>query len=174
MSELAHITRVEGRGMITFRGDLKNPATNAAVKAVTGHDIPKPGQISGNGEGGVLWMSPDELLLLVGYERVNDTLDAITTALVGEFHLTADVSDARAVFRIEGSNAAHVLARLSPVDVHPDVFGIGNMRRSRLAQVAAAFWRDETGFDLVCFRSVGDYVETLLATAAASNPSSAL
>jgi len=76
------------------------------------------------------------------------------------------VSDARSLFRIDGPQAAQVLARLCPVDLHKDSFGVGDMRRTRLAQVAAAFWRDDMGFEVVCFRSVGDYAHGVLQNAA--------
>ena len=72
----------------------------------------------------------------------------------------AVVSDARAVFRIEGTKADQVLAKLSPVDFA--TLGPKELRRTRAAQVAAAFWRDETGYTLVCFRSVAAYVMGLL------------
>jgi hypothetical protein len=39
----------------------------------------------------------------------------------------------------------------------PDSFAVGDFRRSRMAQVAAAFWRHDSGFDVICFRSVADY-----------------
>ena len=75
-------------------------------------------------------------------------------------HLAVVVSDARAVFRIEGQKADQVIAKLCPVDL--ETLAPGELRRTRAAQVAAAFWRDETGFTLVCFRSVASYVMGLL------------
>jgi sarcosine oxidase subunit gamma len=36
------------------------------------------------------------------------------------------------------------------------------LRRTRAAQVAAAFWKDEAGYTLVCFRSVASYMMGLL------------
>ncbi len=48
----------------------------------------------------------------------------------------------------------------------------GELRRSRTAQVAAAFWQADGGYTLVCFRSVAGYVMGLLTHAAA--PGSAL
>ena len=36
------------------------------------------------------------------------------------------------------------------------------LRRSRVAQVAAAFWAQDGGYTLVCFRSVAGYVMGLL------------
>ena len=40
-------------------------------------------------------------------------------------------------------------------------------RRTRMAQVPAAFWLDEAGnFHLICFRSVADYAFELLKVSA--------
>jgi sarcosine oxidase subunit gamma len=59
------------------------------------------------------------------------------------------------------------MAKLAPVDFAPGAFGPGDFRRSRLAQVAGAFWMEEDGsFCIICFRSVADYVFKLLKVAA--------
>ena len=157
MSELATITRHGARGMITLRGDLSSATLKKAVKEATGQAIPAPGKVAGTGDGGVVWMSPDELLLMVPYDSVANTLTKVTDALAKEHALAVDVSDARAVFTVDGADAAEVLARVCPVDLHADSFAVGDFRRTRMAQIAAAFWRHDAGFDVVCFRSVGDY-----------------
>ncbi len=174
MSELAKVTRLALRGMITFRGDVSSARVKKAIKAATGAAVPKVRSISGNRDGGVAWMSPDELLLMVPYGDVQNIIADLSKALVNDHVLIADVSDARAVFRVEGVEAAQVLARVCPVDLHKDSFDIGEIRRTRMAQVAAAFWRDETGFEVICFRSVADYVEALLQRAAQATPVGAL
>ncbi|MBC7477529.1 MAG: sarcosine oxidase subunit gamma, partial [Pseudorhodobacter sp.] len=69
-------------------------------------------------------------------------------------------SDARAVFRIEGGKADQVLGKLAPVDLAS--MAPGELRRTRTAQVAAAFWRQGDGYSLVCFRSTAAYVMGLL------------
>jgi sarcosine oxidase, subunit gamma len=56
------------------------------------------------------------------------------------------------------------MRKISPVDF--DALGLGELRRSRAAQVAAAFWRDDTGFTVVCFRSVAGYMMALLSQSA--------
>lgn len=173
MSDLATITRADARGMITLRGDLASAAMKKAVKAATGQAVPKPGKIAGDGARGVLWMSPDELLVMVPYAEVAQTLAAMDKTLTGQHYLAADVSDARAVFTVAGDHAREVLARLCPVDLHADSFAIGDARRTRFAQVAAAFWAHEAGFDVVCFRSVGDYMDGLLRNAAKASPTGA-
>lgn len=146
-------------GMIALRAKPGTPGLEAAVKAATGCDLPAPRQIthaSGNSCG---WMSPDEYLLVLPYHGVTAAIAALEGGLAGTHHLAADVSDARAVFRIEGDKADQVLRKLSPADM--DTVG-SELRRSRLGQVAAAFWAGEGGYTVVCFRSVAGYVMGLL------------
>jgi sarcosine oxidase subunit gamma len=48
-------------------------------------------------------------------------------------------------------------------------FELGELRRTRLGQIAAALWKPAEGeIRLVCFRSVAQYAFDLLAEAAAS------
>lgn len=166
MFDLAVVERAPLRGMITLRGDLASSKMKKAIKQVCEQDVPVSGQILGDGATGIAWMSPDEVLILVPYGDVAARLAAIDKALAGQHYLAADVSDARAVFTVTGLDAREVLARVCPVDLHADSFGIGQFRRTRLAQVAAAFWRHDTGFDVICFRSVADYVDGVLRNAA--------
>jgi sarcosine oxidase subunit gamma len=158
----ATIREIGPVGMITLRAKgLKS--LDKAVKAVTGTRIPARRRIEVNGERACGWMSPDEYLLILPYADVTDALAKLAKSLAGEHYLAVDVSDARAVFRVEGDRAAEVLQRLSPVDF--ETLEPGELRRSRTAQVAAAMWKQDQGFTLVCFRSVAKYVFDLLANA---------
>lgn len=155
------------RGMITLRGDLASAKLQAAVKKLTGVAVPEGRQIALNGENGAAWMSPDELLILLPYDKAPAAVAALQKALKGTHHLLANVSDARAVFRLDGQGGREVLAKLSPADLSTDGFRPGDFRRTRLAQVAAAFWMDRDGsITLVCFRSVAGYVFGVLQHAA--------
>lgn len=164
------IARVEDaglQGMITLRGDLGSATLQAAVLAATGAEVPPQGRIAQSDSGSVAWMSPDELLLLVPYDEVVAKTAALSAALQGEHALAVNVSDARAYIRLSGEGAREVLAKVSPVDFDAAAFVPGQFRRSRLAQVAGAFWLEEDGsFGIICFRSVGEYVFKLLSTAA--------
>jgi len=155
----ATIREIGPLGMITLRAKGVK-ALDKAVKAITGTKLPAQRRMEINGDKACGWMSPDEYLLIVPYADVADALARLAKALAGEHHLAVDVSDARAIFRIEGDKAADVLRKLAPVDF--DTLQPGEIRRSRVAQVAAAFWKDDTGFTLVCFRSVAGYVMGLL------------
>ena len=149
-------------GMITLRAKgLKS--LDKAIKAVTGTKTPAQRRIEVNGDRACGWMSPDEYLLILPYAEVGGALASLAKSLAGEHHLAVDVSDARAVFRVEGDRAAEVLQKLSPVDF--ETLEPGELRRSRTAQVAAAMWKQDQGFTVVCFRSVARYVFDLLANA---------
>ncbi|WP_226780643.1 sarcosine oxidase subunit gamma [Oceaniglobus trochenteri] len=161
------VTETAPQGMITLRGDLAAAALRDAVLAVAGADLPDMGRIVINGSRGCAWMSPDEALLLLPRADVPDALAQLATALEGSHHLAVDVSDARAMFRLEGAGLRDVLAKLTPADVSPAGLAPFTLRRSRLAQVAAAFWlTDQQAAHVICFRSVAQYVFDLLSTSA--------
>ncbi|MEM7547103.1 MAG: sarcosine oxidase subunit gamma family protein [Pseudomonadota bacterium] len=146
-------------GMITVRGDLTSKAFTSAVTDVTGGALPGIRGFEVNDLGGIGWMSPDELLLVCDYENAAATTASLQKAQGEQHSLVVNVSDARTMFRLEGAGVRELIAKGAPVDMSPDAFGPGDLRRSRLGQVAAAFWAEADGsFRLVCFRSVGAYV----------------
>jgi sarcosine oxidase subunit gamma len=159
----ATVREVGPLGMVTLRATgLKT--LDKAVKAAVGTKTPSQRRIEINGDRACGWMSPDEYLLVMPYGEVSKALAAIAKALGTGHHLAVDVSDARAVFRVEGDKADQVLRKLVPADL--DRLDPGELRRTRASQVAVALWQQDGGFTLVCFRSVAAYVMGLLANAA--------
>lgn len=159
----AQIQEIGPVGMITLRAKgLKS--LDKAIKAVVGTKTPAQRRIEVNGDRACAWMSPDEYLLVMPYPEVSQALAALAKSLQGQHYLAVDVSDARAVFRIEGPRAADVLRKLVPADI--DGLQPGELRRTRAAQVAVAFWHQDAGFTLVCFRSIAGYVMGLLSHSA--------
>ena len=132
------------QGMITLRGDLSNAKLKSVCKAVTGAMFPK-----------------------MGHADTADAIAKIDKALKGQHYLAENLSDARALIFVEGTYSREVMAKAAPVDLHPSTFQPGDFRRTRLGQVAAAFWmKDDDTFAIICFRSVADYTFKLLAAAA--------
>lgn len=160
----AKIREIGPLGMITLRAKPDVKGLDKAIKAAVGTKLPAVRKIEVAGDKACGWMSPDEYLLVLPYAQVGEAMAALAKALAGEHHLAANVSDARAVFRVEGAKADQVLRKLSPVDF--DALEAGELRRTRTAQVPAAFWKDGDGYTLVCFRSVAAYVMGLLSHSA--------
>jgi sarcosine oxidase subunit gamma len=159
----ATIREIGPVGMITLRAKASK-TLDKAIKASVAAKTPPQRRIEVAGDKACAWMSPDEYLLVLPYGEVATALAAIAKAFGAERHLAVDVSDARAVFRIEGGRADQVLRKLVPADL--DQLAAGELRRTRAAQVAVAFWQQDDGYTLVCFRSVAGYVMGLLTNAA--------
>jgi len=165
---LVRIEEAGPRGMITVRGDLSAAALRKAVTGVIGAAFPGQGEANFKDQAGICWMSPDELLVLCPHDKAPGAVAQMEKALARSHYLVADVSDARALFTLSGVDTREVLAKLCPADLSRAAFRPGSIRRSRLAQVPAAFWmhEDET-VGVVCFRSVARYAFDALSTAAA-------
>lgn len=153
------------QGMVSLRADLSG--AERAVKRVTGAEMPEMRRIA-QGQGcSVAWMSPDEVLILCDHAQASKIAFDLTEALTGKPHLAVDVSDARAMFSITGEAGAlrDVLSKITPADI--GALPLGEMRRTRLQQVAGAIWfESETEARVICFRSVARYVFDLLAISA--------
>lgn len=164
---LVMIEEMAGQGMVTLRGDLTDQTIVNAVKDVFGVTLPGIRETAFDGANGALWMSPDEALLLCAYDEAATRASDLATKLSDVHALVVNVSDARAVFQLKGMMLREVIAKLAPVDMAPDAFTPGMVRRTRMAQVAAAFWMDDkTTARIVCFRSVAEYMFALLRTSA--------
>jgi sarcosine oxidase subunit gamma len=154
----ATVREIGPLGMISLRAKPDVKGLAAALKVAAG--LPEQRRIVTDGDKATAWMSPDEFLLIVPYAEVSGVMESLAKNLDGQHHLAANVSDARAVFRVEGAKADQVIAKLCPADL--TTLAPNEVRRTRAAQVAVAFWKDDKGYTLVCFRSVAAYVMGLL------------
>jgi sarcosine oxidase subunit gamma len=157
--------------MIALKGDLSDPALRALAEEIAGAALPAPQRME-RGEGTALfWMAPDEILIRLPPDRVEGALARIARAAGGLHHLAQDMSDARAVLTVEGPFAREVMAKLTPLDLHPEAFPPGSFRRTRLGQIAAGIWcADADRFGVMVFRSLADDAAALLEQSAADGP----
>jgi sarcosine oxidase subunit gamma len=165
---IAFVAEAGPVGMITLRGDFAAKGFAAAVKKACGLALPKQREVVEGGGKRLVWMSPDELLLVLPYAQTAEMAATLEAGLAGVHALVANVSDARAVFDVSGGHAREVLGKLMPVDLSQGAFGPGMIRRSRMAQVPAAIWMTgDDAFRVVVFRSVARYAFDVLCAAAA-------
>lgn len=158
-SGIADVSEQGLQGMVTIRGDFSDSAFVAALKEETGFSLPKPRKITQKKGMSLAWMSPDELLLGITYEKAGDVATRLGDALKAQHALVANVSDARVMFQVSGEAARDVMAKVSPVDFSAPSFVKGQIRRTRIAQVSAAIWMvDQHSFRVIAFRSVAKYV----------------
>ncbi len=163
------VAEMPPHGMITLRGDFAAAKFKAAVKKAAGAAIPAQRKVAVTDKATLSWMSPDELLLVLPYDKAAATQGALAAELDGTHFLAENVSDARVMFQITGEAALirELVAKLAPVDMSPEAFAVGDIRRTHLNQIAAAFWlEDDSRLNVVCFRSVARYLFDLLEVSA--------
>lgn len=162
------LREITGRGMIDLRGDAKDRKFMAAAKAVLGFDLPKTPRTSITwGDMKALWLSIDQWLVLCPLDKVQELLDTLRKQLAGIHSLAVDVSDMRAILRIEGEMAREVLLKGTSLDLLDPAYGPGTCRRMRYAEIAALLDVVEPDvFDIYVFRSYADYTwDYVVATA---------
>ena len=152
------LVEVPFRTMVALRAA---PGSRAAEgwHAVLGTSLPSGcGDVSAKGPHSVLWLGPDEWLVVSEADP-----DALTRRLVGAIdgdHAAAvDVSANRTVLALRGPAARAVLQKGCPLDLHPRAFGVGRAASTTLARVPVLLW--QTGPDsyhLLPRSSFADYV----------------
>lgn len=165
--ELREIT---DRGVVDVRGSANDKKFMAAAKKVLGLDLPKAPRTSVSwGDVKALWLSIDQWLILCSRAKASELVAALRAELGSVHSLIVDVSDMRAVLRLEGEGVREVLLKGSSLDLLSDDYVPGTVRRMRYAEIAALLHVVEnTVFDIYVFRSYADYAwDFILATARA-------
>ncbi len=162
------VREIADRGMIDLRGLASDRNFMAAAKEVLGTGLPKAPRSSVSwGDIKVLWLSIDQWLILCPRTKAAGLLAALKAALGGIHALAADVSDMRAIIRVEGEGAREVLMKGTSLDLLSGEYVPGTVRRMRYAEVAAMLHVVEDDvFDIYVFRSYAHYAWEFLVTAA--------
>jgi sarcosine oxidase subunit gamma len=106
-------------------------------------------------------------MILCDHAMADTMVADLGAALAGLHHLVVNVSDARAMFSVAGAHGplCDVISKITPADI--GALAMGEMRRTRLQQVAGAIWFEtQTEARVICFRSVARYVFDLLSVSA--------
>lgn len=116
----------------------------------------------------VLWLGPDERLLIAPAEAHADVAARLDAALGEAPHARVDVSHRQIALEVAGERAAVLLNSGSPLDLHPSAFPIGMCTRTVFAKAEIVLWRtEEHRFHIEVWRSFAAYVSKYLALASA-------
>ena len=152
---------ISDRGMIDLRGEATSSKFKQAVKSVLGLDLPtKPRTADSKGGITVFWLSVDQWLITCPRGGEAALLKKLQDALNGVHSLAVDVSDMRAIIRLEGEHVREVLMKGSSIDFTMPEYKAGLVRRLVFAEIAALAHivsdKPDT-VDLYVFRSYADY-----------------
>ncbi|MDQ0316948.1 sarcosine oxidase subunit gamma [Amorphus orientalis] len=145
-----------------------------AVASATGVALPTAACSSAvTGERSLLWLGPDEWLLLAPDGEGTELGKALEGALAGQpLTQTVDVSDYYTLITLTGPRGRDVLSKLITIDMHPRAFQAGRVVGTHVGtSTAVTIWlRDESEaagpvFDILVRASLADYLWCLLADA---------
>ncbi|MER7640226.1 sarcosine oxidase subunit gamma family protein [Streptomyces sp. NPDC126522] len=177
---LAAVTRASGGAVrlaelpflaqVNVRLDAKGAAADAVGLAL-GLSLPlEPNTVVRAGELTVLWLGPDEWLV-VGAPDTERDLEQRIRAAAGDDHVSVtDVSAQRTTLLVSGARARDLLAHGCPLDLHPRAFGPGRCAQTMLARAqVVVVARDEpgSGFWVLVRSSFAGYLTDWLLDAAA-------
>ena len=155
---------------LDLRGDAADARFVRAVESVTDLRLPVAAGATASGLlASILWLGPDEWLVLSETQAGAALLASLRKALGGLTAAVTDVGDARVVYAVSGSNARALLAKGCGLDLHERAFPPGRCAQSLLAKVPVLLVRRAgaaPAFDLHVARSFRDYARDWLHAAA--------
>lgn len=150
---------------ISLRGRSDDAAFAAAASKALGVDLPvKPCTLALKGSTKVLWLSPDEWMIVAARRDRARLLSALGEDLTGLRSQVADNSGGYTQVLLQGRNATDVLT-------HTSVYAVGSLEPGRVVgttfgKSSLYLHRQGDGYCLLLRRSFADYIWRYLVRAA--------
>jgi len=155
---------------LNVRADLDDTLLAHALAAALGCALPtEPNTVAtGSGERRVLWLGPDEWLVVAPAGEEPALERELRAAMAGRFGAVTDVSANRTTLELAGARVREVLMTGCALDLHPRAFGPGRCAQTTLARAQAIVERSGAdAFRLYVRPSFAGYVVTWLLDAIA-------
>jgi sarcosine oxidase subunit gamma len=164
-------------GQINLRGRPSDTAFLAAAGSVLDCRLPvSPNTVHTAKDLTVLWLGPDEWLVLTAPGAEAAVTGRLTEALAGIHAAVNDVSGNLSRLRLSGTPAREVLAKGCSLDLHPRRFGAGQCAQTLIARAGVILHQidDRPAYDLLPRRSFAEYLWMWLSDAMAEYDGRAL
>ncbi|AXE84165.1 sarcosine oxidase subunit gamma family protein [Streptomyces sp. Go-475] len=150
------------RPFVTMVNLRVGPGSDAAdrIERTLGTRLPRRcGDTTSSGPHTVVWLGPDEWLVLSRAEGAALTAE-LRTALGPDRGSAVDVSANRTTLELSGPSSRQVLEKGCPLDLHPRAFGPGRAVSTTVGPVAVLLWQvDEVPtYRLLPRSSFADYL----------------
>lgn len=156
---------VQGLGYISLRGNSSDGKFTDAVSGALGIPLPvAPCTFASSGSTKVLWLSPDEWLIVTPRERLAEFLQLFITALSGIRSQVTDNSGGYTQVIVEGRNASQVLAHATVYDLH--ALTPGRVVGTTFGKSSLYVHQQGDAYCLILRRSFADYIWRYLVRAA--------
>ena len=144
------------------------PAASSLLVKYLGSPLPEvPNTVSKNGDRRILWLGPDEFLVLMKAGEEDNLSIIIGGALAKQHHAATIVTDALSCLQLDGSAVRDLLAKGCSIDLHPTKFTEGMCAQTLLTTVGVTIFCDgKTSLRIICRTSFLDYLIAWLKDAA--------
>ena len=153
--EMAHL------GKLNMRGDK---STGKMIKSLTGCTFPPAAnKFTTAGERHVVWLGPDEFMMICEAGKDEELTSAILTSFDGHHAAFTNITDALTAFNLKGAAVRQVLAKGCSLDLHHNSFTSGDAAQTLLSHAAVtimALADDE--FIVICRTSFASYLHDWL------------
>lgn len=154
------------RRQINLRGHANDPAFTSALRQVVGLGLPTAANtVATAGNLAALWLAPDEWLIVGPRDDATAGREAalvgtLRVALAGQHVAVTDVSEARTILTVAGPRARDLLAKGTPLDLHPRVFGPASCAQTALAATNVILRQldDRPSYEIYILNSFADYL----------------
>jgi heterotetrameric sarcosine oxidase gamma subunit len=117
-------------------------------------DLPAPCRAAISGDGALLWLGPEEFLLLLPGGEIFDRIGAAGVV---------DISHRNTAISVSGPRATYTINAFCALDLHPAAFPINMCTRTLLGKAEIILWRTATDtFRIEAARSFAPYVWSCL------------
>lgn len=153
--------------IVGLRGDADQEDFSEAAKKALGFALPvEPNTTAGKGKVSALWLGPDEWWIVSSDSA--KLASKLEKALDGQAAAVTEVGESRTCIRVSGPKARDLLAKGTPLDLHPRAFRPGACAQGQLAKADALIHQvdDEPSYDIYVLRSFAEYLWLWLEDAA--------
>ena len=157
-NEETSLDLVEKKLLITIKTNLEDKSFSDFFYSFFKISIPSVLKFKKSKEFTICWMSYDELLIICDLKFKNKIFQKFAEYKYKNKILIFDVSDTRTIFQLKGQNFKEIISKGCPKDMSEKSFEKDSFFRSRLGNVAVAFWMlSEDTIALMCPKSVSDF-----------------
>lgn len=157
---------------VVVKGNCLDPNPQKAITEVLGAGLPLTPNTALEAESQtVLWLGPEEWLVVSDPTTHPDTMDRLVHNLNDGRSLAVDVSDQRTVIEVSGEKARELLSKGTSIDLRSTIFGPGQCRQTVFATAFSILHCKEAAkFDFYIDQTFAEYVLAwLISTAAPSS-----
>ena len=157
----ARAVRVRELRFLTMVGVRSEPGSAAAVRIETCLGVPLPsacGSVTAGDGVSVLWLSPDEFLVVSDEDPARLT-SRLVEALGDGCGSVTDLSANRTTLELAGASARATLEKGCPLDLHPRAFETGTAYVTLVGSVPIVLWKvDEELYRILPRSSFADFL----------------